>query len=227
MGGGGETWQYCPQRRTVSAPHNPPTVDSDIDDSGDCNSMWRGVVPLVFTCCLMCGCSLLSIAGAARAPPPPAPNATCIVENCARESAECVINLRCAEALACDAKCQESKEVDACNLLCELTYGYNNTKYKAITQCMVDHGCMPREPPDGTCLATNNQTIRNLVNMSQVAGKWWILKGLNCGQTGWPAGFDFFPCQRDEFVFEGGQWIDHIAYTGGKNNTPTTPIVSE
>ena len=46
----------------------------------------------------------------------------------------------------------------------------------------------------------DNQTIKTLTNMSQVTGKWWILKGLNCGQQGWPAAFDYFPCQRDEFV---------------------------
>ena len=44
--------------------------------------------------------------------------------------------------------------------------------------------------------------------------------------SGWPAGFDYFPCQRDEFVMaEDGSWIDHIAYCGGKNNTCQTPIV--
>ena len=52
------------------------------------------------------------------------------------------------------------------------------------------------------------------------------MRGLNCGQKGWPAGFDYFPCQRDEFVMaDDGSWIDHIAYCGGKNNTCQTPIV--
>ena len=60
----------------------------------------------------------------------------------------------------------------------------------------------------------------------QVKGKWWIVRGLNCGQKGWPAGFDYFPCQRDEFVIgKDGNWVDHIAYCGGKNNTCQTPIV--
>lgn len=58
----------------------------------------------------------------------------------------------------------------------------------------------------------------------QVKGKWWIIRGLNCGQSGWPAAFDYFPCQRDEFVLENGNWIDHIAYCGGRNNTCQTPM---
>jgi len=159
---------------------------------------------------------------------PPAPSAGCIVRHCSGLAEKCIVNRQCLSALTCNAKCQKSKEVDACNLLCELTYGYNCTEYKEAMQCMVDNNCFPQEPPDGTCLATDNQTITNLVNMSQVAGKWWIIKGLNCGQEGWPAAFDYFPCQRDEFVFDepNNRWVDHIAYTGGKNNTPTTPIVN-
>ncbi len=36
-----------------------------------------------------------------------------------------------------------------------------------------------------------------------------ILKGLNCGQDSvWKGGFDYYPCQRDEFAFENGEWID-------------------
>ena len=57
-------------------------------------------------------------------------------------------------------------------------------------------------PPDGKCLAQDTDTVKNLTNLAQVKGKWWILRGLNCGQLGWPAGFDYFPCQQDHFVFQ-------------------------
>ena len=74
---------------------------------------------------------------------------------------------------------------------------------------------------NGICLAQNNQTVKTLTQMDQVAGKWWILKGLNCGQDRtWRAGFDYYPCQRDEFVQQkDGDNIDFISYCGGKNNT--------
>jgi hypothetical protein len=70
-------------------------------------------------------------------------------------------------------------------------------------------------------LAQNNQTIETLTQMDQVAGKWWILKGLNCGQDSvWRAGFDYYPCQRDEFIQQkDGKFVDFISYCGGKNNT--------
>lgn len=80
-------------------------------------------------------------------------------------------------------------------------------------------------PPDGKCLAQDTDTVKNLTNLAQVKGKWWILRGLNCGQPGWPAGFDYFPCQQDHFVFQDDHWIDLISYCGGSNNTCTTPIV--
>ncbi len=150
---------------------------------------------------------------------------SCLLLNCSKPTFECLLDKQCREAAWCNAKCQGKADVEACDLLCELTYGYNSTKYRSLLQCMSDHGCLPKSPPDGTCLANDSDAIKNLTNMSQVKGKWWIIRGLNCGQPGWPAGFDYFPCQRDEFVLKDGQWIDHIAYCGGTNNTCSTPMV--
>ena len=141
---------------------------------------------------------------------------SCIVLNCSVPSVSCLAEEQCRSAVLCNSKCQNKANDEACNLLCELTYGYNSTKYRNLMQCMSDHGCLPVSPPDGVCVANDTDTIKNLTNMSQVKGKWWILRGLNCGQSGWPAGFDYFPCQRDDFVMENGSWVDHIAYCGGK-----------
>lgn len=108
----------------------------------------------------------------------------------------------CREALLCNFKCQNKTEEQACNILFELTYGYNSTKYRSLMQCMNDHSCLPKSPPDGVCLANNTNTNKNSTDIAQAKGKWWI-----CGQPWWPAGFDYFPCQRDEFVLEDGHWI--------------------
>ena len=150
---------------------------------------------------------------------------SCILVNCSLPSVTCFLDRQCRQATLCNAKCQGKKDEEACNLLCELTYGYNSTKYRNLMQCMSDHGCLPVSPSDGICLANDSYTIKNLTDMAQIKGKWWILRGLNCGQKGWPAGFDYFPCQRDEFVMEHSRWIDHIAYCGGSNNTCATPMV--
>jgi len=131
--------------------------------------------------------------------------------------------------MLCNTKCEFERDVDGCNLICELTYGYNNTVYTEALGCATKHGCIPHAKDDGKCLANDTQTITNLTSMEQMEGKWWILKGLNCGQKDWPGGFDYFPCQRDEFVPNrtgtDDSWLDYIAYCGGKNNTCTTNMV--
>lgn len=151
--------------------------------------------------------------------------AGCMFANCSKSFGACMLNGLCRQAALCNYKCQGKANDVACNLLCELTYGYNSSQYRAMIQCMSDHGCLPVLPPDGKCLAGDADTVKNLTDLSQSKGKWWILRGLNCGQRGWPAAFDYFPCQRDEFVLENGVWVDHIAYCGGANNTCTTPIM--
>ena len=151
---------------------------------------------------------------------------SCILANCSKQAIACMIeDSQCREAVLCNVKCHDSTNEEACNLLCEMTYGYNSTKYRNLMQCMSDHGCLPKSPPDGVCLANDTDAIKNFTDMAQVKGKWWVLRGLNCGQPGWPAGFDYFPCQRYEFVLENGRWINHIAYCGGSNNTCATPMI--
>ena len=38
-----------------------------------------------------------------------------------------------------------------------------------------------------------NQQLDDLPG--QVAGDWWVVKGQNCGQDGWPGAYDWYPCQ--------------------------------
>lgn len=94
---------------------------------------------------------------------------TCIVANCSLSSAACLLDGQCRKATSCNAGCTKEENVEACNLLCELTYGYNSTKYRALMQCMSDHGCLPvSKQSDGICLANDTDTIKNLTDMSQV-----------------------------------------------------------
>jgi len=161
---------------------------------------------------------------------------SCINQHCMDEAKNCGTEWSCVQAGVCNADCQffHKKTSESCNLLCELNYGYNSTKYRALMQCMSDNGCLPlTKKSDGICLANDTQTIRNLTSISQIPGKWWILRGENCGQNSdWPAGFDYFPCQRDDFVAlprsdpaRAVEWIDHIAYCGGSANKCSTPML--
>jgi len=165
----------------------------------------------------------------------------CVSQYCEDEAKSCGTEWSCIKAGACNADCEffHKKTSESCNLLCELNYGYNSSKYRQLMQCMSDHGCLPlTNKSDGKCLAQDTQTIQNLTSLEQIgqvgnaSGKWWIVRGQNCGQNGdWPAGFDYFPCQRDEFVpspgdphFKAGG-IDHIAYCGGTDNKCSTPML--
>jgi len=168
---------------------------------------------------------------------------SCINEHCYDQAKACGTEWSCIKAGACNADCQffHKKTSESCNLLCELNYGYNSTKYRNLMQCMADYKCLPNNTKsDGKCLATDQQTIQNLTQLSQIgqegntSGKWWIVRGLNCAQNSdWPAGFDYFPCQRDEFVPDPtdptppphNRWIDHIAYCGGNKNKCSTPML--
>ena len=152
--------------------------------------------------------------------------AGCLFVNCFQRLARCMLNSSCRSALHCDANCGEEINGNSCHLICELTFGYGNEAYKSVLQCMVGNKCLPVSNMDGRCLAQDNQTVNNLTNIEQVKGKWWIVRGLNCGQEGWPGAFDYFPCQRDDFVQENEAWFDQISYCGGRNNTCSTPIVN-
>jgi len=138
---------------------------------------------------------------------------SCILANCSLQFGACIVNSQCRKAADCNKDCLSKPDNEAC------------TQYRNMMQCMSDHGCFPKSPPDGKCLAQDTDTIKNLTNLAQIKGKWWILRGLNCGQPGWPAAFDYFPCQRDEFVLENGNWVDHIAYCGGNKSVCSTPLI--
>jgi hypothetical protein len=36
--------------------------------------------------------------------------------------------------------------------------------------------------------------------MEDIAGDWWVLRGLNCGETPYPGGYDWYPCQHERFI---------------------------
>merc|ERR1711966_289384 len=93
---------------------------------------------------------------------------SCINEHCYDEAKNCGTEWSCIKAGACNADCQffHKKTSESCNLLCELNYGYNSTKYRELMQCMSDHGCLPlTNKSDGLCLAQDNQTIQNLTSL--------------------------------------------------------------
>ena len=93
---------------------------------------------------------------------------SCLLVNCSKKVLECLTDGQCFKASLCNSGCLKKTNVEGCNLLCELTYGYNSSKYRDLLQCMSEHGCLPVSPPDGICLANDTDTIKNLTDMAQV-----------------------------------------------------------
>ena len=93
---------------------------------------------------------------------------SCLVANCSKTVLECLADGQCLKASMCNAGCSKKANVEGCDLLCELTYGYNSSKYRELLQCMSEHGCLPVSPPDGVCLANDTDTVKNLTDMAQV-----------------------------------------------------------
>ena len=61
--------------------------------------------------------------------------------------------------------------------------------------------------------------------MSQIAGHWWVVKGQNCGQEGWPSGLDNYPCQHSRFIeLSDGSWINNVTYCHGSDSMCSTDI---
>lgn len=149
----------------------------------------------------------------------------CVTTHCLPQTLSCVGNKKCHEALDCNRKCGTGPSSPSCNLLCSLTSGYENAQYKNLLRCMTAHKCLPATPPDGICKAKKSDGLKDVTSLDSISGIWWILKGLNCGQKGWPSGFDYFPCQSDQFYKVNGEWKDRIEYCGGTNSTCSTPIV--
>lgn len=73
----------------------------------------------------------------------------CVAKNCYKESIVCTSDPSCFEATQCNAECLTAPDIDSCNLLCELNYGFNNTAYTVLLDCMVENGCLPQSPYDG------------------------------------------------------------------------------
>ena len=71
------------------------------------------------------------------------------------------------------------------------------------------------------------------MDIEQVSGEWWVLKGQDCGQEGWASGYDWYPCQHERIIPDGnGGWINNVTYCAGSDSTchsdyiVTTPIAT-
>lgn len=149
----------------------------------------------------------------------------CVSLHCEKETTDCLNDESCLDALECNAGCVDASDYDTCNLNCELNYGYQDPYYSNLLECMVHHGCLPMAADDGKCLGTDADADQSLTHLEQIQGKWWLLKGLNCGQDDvYYGGVDWYPCTRDLFSYQKSKmlWNDELEECGGSNSTCAT-----
>jgi len=149
---------------------------------------------------------------------------TCLFLHCAYEITVCYLNPTCQATLTCFSTCKP--EDSACQYECEMTVGLGNPEFEAVIACMAANSCFPEVAPDGLCLATADDTVQAVTDLEAVAGGWWVVLGLNCGQDDvWRGGFDWCPCQHANYKVFGDHWINNTTFTGGSNSTPTTEVL--
>ena len=68
-----------------------------------------------------------------------------------------------------------------CPFACIMSEGHvGNEHFRDLLKCMVEGGCMEQYEEDGRCLATDEQALQHLVDLEQLKGDWWVLKGNYC-----------------------------------------------
>jgi hypothetical protein len=145
------------------------------------------------------------------------------ISECRTEIAACFLDAECLKKILCLANCGFT---DAeCAFTCGMA-NLDNQIFLDFLQCNADIGCLPSYPEEGECLATWDEALQDVTDIADVEGSWWVLKGQNCGQEGWPGGYDGYPCQNCHYKRVEGttdQWINNQTYCSGANNVCTSP----
>ena len=122
----------------------------------------------------------------------------------------------------CINKCTVEMPMDkvpACAYICEMTDGYENAPFLDLIECFVQQRCLYDYPRDGICLGQDGDVVKTIKSLDQVAGDWWVIRGLNCGYGDYPGGYDGYPCQHERFIRQpNGQWINNVTYCAGEKD---------
>ena len=142
----------------------------------------------------------------------------CITTHCFLEMGQCLINPRCFSIITCLQGCIGKPDEAGCAFGCGMTD--QNPQFKTLLKCMIKNDCMPKYEDDGICLASDDEALQTITEITQVQGDWWVLKGQNCGQDEtWRGGYDWYPCQHGRFIkLENDDWINNTTYCNGHDS---------
>jgi hypothetical protein len=171
--------------------------------------------------------SLTLFIGSAKASVIPKENPTiCVALHCFMETGACWADSECYAILDCLQGCPETSNEAQCSLACIMTAPPND-KFDAVMECMAENDCIAQYPQDGQCLASDDEALQSITDIAQLQGDWWVVKGLNCGQSEeWYGGQDWLPCQHGRFEqLDDGQWINNTTFCNGIDNVCTSDLI--
>merc|ERR1711884_910444 len=106
---------------------------------------------------------------------------------------------------------------------CGYQCGYWNgaLPIQPLLQCQVDNHCAQSPVPTvgGKCIGTDGDADQSLTTIDDLAGDWWVVKGKNCGDSGF--GFDSVPCMKQS-AFR-GRSDGKSTWTYGANKSKFSP----
>jgi len=150
----------------------------------------------------------------------------CIALHCGLQSGACILDSTCFSALQCMQGCSGRPDESQCQFECEMTIGFGNPAFENLIRCMADNDCFPEVPPDGLCLAGAEDALQDITSLEDVAGEWWVVRGVNCGQDDvWSGAYDWYPCQHARYVVIDDGWVNNTTYCGGRDSTCTTDTI--
>ena len=122
---------------------------------------------------------------------------TCVINQCAKPTAGCIVDRGCREAISCEQKCMEKWDSDTtprkltvqnCTNKCAFTYQAD--AYFAFMTCITENKCLTLDTIPDMC----KQNVMPLKQLStaDLKGNWWALRGYH------PV-YDCFPCKSLKF----------------------------
>ncbi len=125
----------------------------------------------------------------------PSMNVECLLEHCAVQAGECVLDKDCRSACLCSQKCMgqwdldnttEKVHVQNCTNIC--AFSYTGKVYEDFIGCVASHECLSFPPIPSRCQGPDNITLLKKLAPQDLNGCWSVVSGRH------PV-YDCYPCQ--------------------------------
>mmetsp|Transcript_55194 Transcript_55194/g.131545 ORF Transcript_55194/g.131545 Transcript_55194/m.131545 type:complete len:294 (+) Transcript_55194:112-993(+) len=131
--------------------------------------------------------------------------AVCIATHCLSDAMQCASDAVCRKTGMCMTGC--TWDAPGCYLNCEVRQNADLTTFTKFSSCMFKNECQPQGPLDGECRVTKKDGQKNLTSVADIAGSWWVTKGVN-------PHYDSFPCQHNRYIFDEQRkvWVNNVTW---------------